>query len=214
MYVYKIVNNINWKLYIWITKDIKARFKYHKTRYNNPKEYNKPLYNAFRKYWIENFSFIVLFEWLNKEETQEKEKELIKKLNTIKEWYNITRWWELDCAFWENVNTSILKEKEVIYILSLRNEWKKSKEVFNEFKDKISWSWFQSVRSWKNWAHLNIKLENTVKWNSKLSTKEVKEIKLLLKDNKSKKYIQQKYNLTYRDVWRIIKWHTYKNITI
>ena len=34
MYVYKIVNRINKKSYIGITKNIEDRFNFHRTRYN------------------------------------------------------------------------------------------------------------------------------------------------------------------------------------
>lgn len=57
MYVYKIINKINKKCYIGITKSIKNRFNYHTQRYNktSKKEYlEKPLYKAFRKYGILN----------------------------------------------------------------------------------------------------------------------------------------------------------------
>ena len=53
MYVYKIVNRINKKSYIGITKNIEDRFSFHRTRYNkeSKQEYiDKPLYKAtFRK---------------------------------------------------------------------------------------------------------------------------------------------------------------------
>ena len=64
MYIYKILNKLNNKVYIGITTNIQSRFKYHKTRYNktNKKEFvEKPLYRAFRKYGIDNFEFIILF---------------------------------------------------------------------------------------------------------------------------------------------------------
>ena len=65
MYVYKITNLINNKLYIGITKNIKSRFAYHRTRYCkvSKREYkNKPLYQAMVKYGIENFKFEILYK--------------------------------------------------------------------------------------------------------------------------------------------------------
>lgn len=56
--IYKIKNLINNKIYIGQSIDIIKRFEQHKT--NIKKQYNHPLYNALRKYRIENFEFIIL----------------------------------------------------------------------------------------------------------------------------------------------------------
>ena len=58
--IYKITNNINNKSYIGKSSDIEGRWNYHISRYNQEKEWDKPLYRAFRKYGIENFSFEIL----------------------------------------------------------------------------------------------------------------------------------------------------------
>ena len=58
--IYKITNTINNKCYIGKSSDIEERWKYHKKRYNNIKEYDKPLYRAFRKYGINNFLFEII----------------------------------------------------------------------------------------------------------------------------------------------------------
>ena len=60
--IYKITNKINQKVYIGKLNNIENRWKYHQTRYLQKKEYNKPLYRAFRKYGINNFSFEILEE--------------------------------------------------------------------------------------------------------------------------------------------------------
>ena len=76
MYVYKIINTLNGKSYIGITKNIESRFAFHRTRYKkeSKKEYiEKPLYKAFRKYGIENFKFIVLYSNLTVPEAKNKE---------------------------------------------------------------------------------------------------------------------------------------------
>ncbi len=70
MYVYKITNTINNKCYIGITNNYKKRWSNHKTTYlnENSKEYDKPLYRAFRKYGLENFTFEILEENLSLEQ--------------------------------------------------------------------------------------------------------------------------------------------------
>ena len=58
--IYKITNLTNNKSYIGKSSNIEERWKYHQTRYNDEKDWNKSLYSALRKYGLENFSFEVL----------------------------------------------------------------------------------------------------------------------------------------------------------
>lgn len=62
--IYKITNLINNKVYIGQSNDIKRRWNEHKARYHdiNNNCYDKPLYQAFRKYGIENFQFEIIEE--------------------------------------------------------------------------------------------------------------------------------------------------------
>ena len=60
--IYKITNLINDKSYIGKSSNIEGRWEYHKTRYNDKKEWDKTLYSAFRKYGLDNFSFEILEE--------------------------------------------------------------------------------------------------------------------------------------------------------
>lgn len=84
--IYKITNNINGKVYIGKSVDIKERWR--QERYKQP---NKYFANAVKKYGLENFSFEVLEE-CSKEELDEKEKKYIEKYNStdINIGYNIT----------------------------------------------------------------------------------------------------------------------------
>ena len=64
--IYKITNTVNSKCYIGFTGNIKRRWKQHKVNRKNGK---KPLYQAFRKYGIKNFTFEVIYESENRDET-------------------------------------------------------------------------------------------------------------------------------------------------
>lgn len=91
--IYKIANQINGKCYIGQSINIKRRWRSHKTKSFNPLDiqYECPLYRAFRKYGLENFSFEILEE-CRKEELNEKESFYIKKYNSNLEsyGYNLT----------------------------------------------------------------------------------------------------------------------------
>lgn len=55
--IYKIENKLNGKVYIGQSINIEQRWREHKSRYLSidEKEYNKPLYNAIRKYGLQKF---------------------------------------------------------------------------------------------------------------------------------------------------------------
>lgn len=93
MGVYKITNLTNQKCYIGSSKNIEERWKNHqyKAFNDNPnnKEYEYPLYRAFRKYGIENFLFEVLKEDFDTvEEMLLYENEMIIHYNSYYKGYN------------------------------------------------------------------------------------------------------------------------------
>lgn len=65
--VYKITNKINNKCYIGSSIRVEKRWKEHINISKNPNnpQYNYPLYSAFRKYGIENFTFEILKDDFN-----------------------------------------------------------------------------------------------------------------------------------------------------
>lgn len=83
--VYKITNKINQKCYIGSSIRVNKRWQQHINDANNPnnEKYNYPLYQAFRKYGIENFTFEVLKDdFQNEKEMQNFEKEMIIFFNS------------------------------------------------------------------------------------------------------------------------------------
>ena len=60
--IYKITNTINQKSYIGQSNFIERRLAQHKSPYEQERFSNKPLYQAFKKYGIENFTFEVIEE--------------------------------------------------------------------------------------------------------------------------------------------------------
>lgn len=88
--VYKIVNNINGKLYIGFTSEsLHRRFTKHIGSFYR-KEYTSKLFRAFSKYGVKNFNIKLVKSFDNKYTALNYEKYLIKKLNTQNLGYNIT----------------------------------------------------------------------------------------------------------------------------
>ena len=84
--VYKITNLFNQKGYIGSSTRVEKRWQQHKNDAFNPnnEKYNYPLYQAFRKYGVENFSFTILKDdFSSLEEMQEFEKNSIIAHNTL-----------------------------------------------------------------------------------------------------------------------------------
>ena len=81
--IYQIRNIINNKMYIGQSINIRRRWWEHKTRvYETDEKYNLPIYNAMRKYGIDNFEFTIIEE-CSKELLNEREAYYIKERNTL-----------------------------------------------------------------------------------------------------------------------------------
>ena len=83
-YIYKIINQINDKIYIGKTSHLtlNERFQEHISDSLKSHREKRPLYDAFRKYGIENFSIELIEQVENDEIASERERYWIKELNT------------------------------------------------------------------------------------------------------------------------------------
>lgn len=84
--IYRIVNKINGKCYIGKSANIEQRFKGHKNKMSYGTEV---LYQAFRKYGIDNFDFSIIEE-CSLELLSDREKYWIQYYNSYEEGYNST----------------------------------------------------------------------------------------------------------------------------
>lgn len=217
MYVYKIINTINKKSYIGITKNIESRFDFHKTRYNksSKNEYiEKPLYKAFRKYGIEKFKFLVLYEGLTLEEAKNKEVELIKKFKTLthENGYNITKGGDWRSNSGENNSTTKLTEKEVLDIRSQIENGENIKVVYAKYSDKITFAGFQGIYLGRNWKYLGKPKNNVLPNGASINKDMVLKIRAMYDEGKNPHQIAKELGLEYKKCWRICKRDTYKNI--
>ena len=89
-YIYKIVNNINDKVYIGKTlKTVKERWREHCRDYQKEQREKRPLYSAMKKYGIEHFHIEEVEECSN-EVLNEREKYWIEYYGSFKHGYNAT----------------------------------------------------------------------------------------------------------------------------
>jgi len=84
--VYKITNQVNGKIYIGSSKNIKGRWRRHKSALRNDKHGNPHLQNAFNKYGSDNFEFAIVEKIVNVEDLIDREQHY---MDTLKPKYNI-----------------------------------------------------------------------------------------------------------------------------
>ena len=159
--IYKITNKINQKVYIGKSNNIENKWKYHQTRYLQKKEYNKPLYRAFRKYGINNFSFEILEEIDDNIYNiigNERETFWINYFNSYGELgYNGTHGGDGGITVSNPRETyGKITDEEVTYLRKRYVECKYPASYIweNEFKNKITKRGFQAVWLGQNAKHI------------------------------------------------------------
>lgn len=230
--IYKITNIINGKCYIGASKDIERRFKEHRNNYNSTQEYNKTLYKAFRKYNIINFSFEILEE-TSLDNMFEREKYWINYFDSYQNGYNETYGGEGGYAPGEKNNWSKLTEEDVTNIrLAYKNKEHRT-QVWERYKEKISYSGFLPIWQGKNWKHImpEIYTEELKQYNlhysrkgqnlgeangqAKVTKKEVQEIRTRKKNGEKKKEVYNDFKNKispsgFDCIWRYINWKEVK----
>ena len=147
--IYKITNVQNNKIYVGQSNDIYRRFYEHQTKGESSRI---PVDVAIQKYGKNSFTYEVLEE-CTIDELNEKETFWIKKLNAIKDGYNCSEGGDQQ-SIGENNGRSKLTEKDVIEIRKAYNNHLKQKEVYEKYKNIISFNYFQNLWQGKTWAHI------------------------------------------------------------
>lgn len=120
-FIYKITNKLNSKSYIGLTNytDPFRRWERHKKDVFHSDYTKRPLYEAIKKYGIENFTFEVLEECL---EPQDREKFYIQKFDTYNNGYNAT-------LGGDGRKRAFSTQEEVEELISLYNELENITEI-------------------------------------------------------------------------------------
>ena len=163
--IYKITNKINGKIYVGQSNDIYRRFYEHQTKGTSSRI---PVDVAIQKYGKDKFSYEVLEE-CSINELNQKETFWIKKLNAIKDGYNCSEGGDQQ-SIGENNGKAKISEQDVINIRIAYNNHLKQKDVYEKYKDIISFGSFQNIWQGKSWSHIMPEVfteENKRYYNSK-----------------------------------------------
>lgn len=142
MYIYKITNLINKKVYIGKSVNVEKRFKHHKSALRNNKHVNKHLQASWNKYREESFAFEVLCENKNisNEELNKIEQQYIKNYKAKKRrfGYNKTDGGEGTVGV-EKSKSSIEKQRKSMLSLFKQYTLKECRADALRFKTKSEW---------------------------------------------------------------------------
>lgn len=133
--VYKITNQINGKCYIGSSIRVEERWRQHKNCAFNPndRQYNYPLYQAFRKYGLDNFSFeIIKDDFDSLEEMEKYEHEAIIYYDSYIHGYNQTLSTDRNTLSKENLSKHVLKVSQKCAKVDKDNN---ILEVYNSYHD-------------------------------------------------------------------------------
>lgn len=144
--IYKITNKINGKTYVGQSTNISKRLSEHK------KKRILTIDDYINFLGVENFEFSILEE-CSEEELNEKEQFYIQQYNSQKNGYNIQKGGNSNFSG-EGNGRARLTEEDVIIIRKAYNDHKKQKEIYEQFKDKTTWSNFQNVWQGNNWSYI------------------------------------------------------------
>lgn len=165
--IYKITNNINGNAYIGLSINIEKRWEHHKKSYLYKNEYEKSLYQAFRKYGLENFSFEVIEECAM-DELKNREKYWIKYYNTYARGYNMTPGGDEVQLLGEKHPNHKLTENDVKYIRELwASKTISTREMYYEFSDRIGKTGFKKIYTWQTWKNIlpELNTEENRRWH-------------------------------------------------
>ena len=223
MYVYKITNNINNKVYIGITNNYKKRWSNEKNNPKNPKN-QQVITQAIAKYGKDNFTFELLFSNLTIEEACQKEQELIFEYDClIPKGYNVDKGGKYHPnrppQFGEKNGRSLLTDEEALYIKDNRD--KPMYILYEEFSDKISYESFKKCYKHQTYTHLpitkpeypyNNEFSNQFKENG-LEYDDIIEIRTRYNNGEYWKNVYKDYKKFFTNemsFWRLYSGHSYK----
>lgn len=238
--IYKYTNKINNKIYIGQSIDLEQRNYAHKSSAFNEKanDYNSQFHQAIRKYGWENFSYEIVAEISNEEYSKEMldglERYFIQYYDSFKNGYNATEGGSSisNQSKGEKNGRALLTKEDVIYIRECYNAHIPFKQVYEEYKNKISKRGLQKVWWFDTWKDIypEYHSEENKYWHShqakanpssiaannkrKFSDEEVIQMRLDYDNGMSPKEVWLKHapHVAWSTVYNIITRQSYKDI--
>lgn len=226
--IYKITNNINNNCYIGQSIHIEERWKEHKSKYNWEKENKKPLYLAFQKYGLENFSFEIIEE-CKPEQLNLKEQYWIDYYNSYNNGYNMTSGGETN--YGDNHPGHKLTKQDIIDIRTRYANLERRKEVYLLYNQRIGESGFSKIWKGETWKDImpEVYTEKNKEYHlhdtgnigsqngrSRITEEDVRNIRLRRKNGEQLKIVYEDYKdkLTKGSFTNIWSYQNWKNITV
>jgi len=142
--IYKITNNINGKIYVGQSICIEKRWRNHKNYFGSGNE-DYPLYRAFSKYGIDNFSFEVIEE-CSRSELNKREIYWINYYNSVNNGYNQS---------YGTINAQKLTPEYVLKIIDDLKNTNDNTEKIGE-KYQVSGRTVRAINTGESWYFDNI----------------------------------------------------------
>lgn len=168
--IYMIINSVNGHMYIGLSRDIEKRIKDHYSHGLNgarKDDLDKPLYKAFKKYGLDNFTWRILEE-CPEDKLKEREVYWIKYYNTYenREHYNETPGGDYPgyntVHLGEDHGMTKLTTEDVIFCRKEYAKGSRSRDIYNKyFKDKINYGGFERMWHGQTWKHIMPEVFNT-----------------------------------------------------
>lgn len=222
--IYKITKKENGKAYIGQSNNIERRFIQH--CYKGEKA-RIPLDVAIKKYGKDAFTFEVIEE-CSSEQLNEREAYWIKYYDTVKNGYNCSEGGEQQ-SIGENNGRSKLTEKDIIRIRTAYANHEKQQDVYQDYKDIISFGYFQNLWQGRSWSHImpEVFTEKNKKYyiyenskgekssSAKFTDEEVIQIrKRYVKESAKAIYEDYKERVSYQTLQQILWGRYYSNLPI
>ena len=147
--IYKITNKKTGKSYIGQSNDIERRFKEHQQKGASSRI---PLDVAIQKYGKDAFDYEVIEE-CSLSQLNEKEEYYIQLYDTKNNGYNCNDGGNQQSIGLNNGRAK-LSEEDVKIIRCAYRDHKKQQDIYELFKDIISFGYFQNVWQGQSWAHV------------------------------------------------------------
>ena len=147
--IYKIENKLNGKIYIGQSNNIERRFAEHRQKGASS---DIPVDAAIYKYGKENFTYEVVEE-TTLEKLNERETFWILKFNSVENGYNCSIGGDKQSVGVNNGRAK-LTEEDVKEIRQAYADHKRQKDVYEKYKDIVSFGHFQNIWQGRIWSHI------------------------------------------------------------